>query len=168
MSNHPRVSFEDLQRKRGESCNTFAIGACALRETLRCYAMETSRNIIGETKKNFNNFEEFKADHKNSLNGKGIVSGKTLPPLNIALTSLRCSSPGFGNQKAARSAGKSGNEITRGDQTFRAGTSISTVENDIIYHAVKPKTARKVLAQRNEVDRLGSNELQTMRVHSRL
>lgn len=84
-------------------------------------------------------------DHENSLKGENrrtrqyvAVVGHCSDPV------LRCCSSGLDNQKAARSAGKSENEITSGDQTFRAACMCITGRNDIVVRVIKPKTARKV------------------------
>lgn len=59
-------------------------------------------------------------DHENSLKEEMVGRGNTVAVVNIALTSLHCLGRGFDNQKAARPSGKSENEITSGDQTFKA------------------------------------------------
>lgn len=59
-------------------------------------------------------------DHENSLKEEMVGRGNTVAVVNIVLTSLHCLGRGFDNQKAARPSGKSENEITSGDQTFKA------------------------------------------------
>lgn len=69
---------------------------------------------------------EVQGDHENSLKEEMVGRGNTVAVVNIALTSLHCLGRGWGfdNQKAARPSGKSENEITSGDQTFKACISI--------------------------------------------